>query len=159
MWKNLIFVLASVCISNAWAGANDPIVSMAWVGESIPGQSNVSLQLNLTTFKAAKLLSVGSPLVESIEIHSLKMHKGKMKLHIVESLSLPAHRTTTFGSNGLFLMMTGVKQQLNIGDRLPLNLKFAFPNNQTKTISAEAEVKHSELSYNHLGPSEIYDHR
>lgn len=159
MWKNFIFVIVLAGIGNAWAAPSDPIVSMAWAGESIPGQTSASLQLNLTTFNKAKLLSVSSPLVDSIEIHRMKMSRGKMKLHVVNSLSLPAHRTTTFGSNGLFLMMTGIRQQLNKGEHLPLSLKLSLPNNKIITITAEAEIKHAELSYKHLGPNDIYDRR
>lgn len=159
MWKNFFYVIVLAGMGNAWAGPSDPIVSMAWAGESIPGQNSASLQLNLTTFNKVTLLSVSSPLVASIEIHRMKMSRGKMKLHVVNSLSLPAHQTTTFGSNGLFLMMTGIRQQLDKGDRLPLDLKFALPNNKIITISAEAEIKHAELSYKHLGPNDIYDHR
>lgn len=159
MWKKIILTISVCWLSNAWAGPYDPIVSKAWVGESIPGQTTATLQLNLTTVKAVNLLSVSSPVAESVEIHSLMMHKGAMKLHIVNSLPLPDHRTTIFGSRGLFLMMTGIKQPLKIGDRVPINLVVAFADKKTKSIAAEAEVKQMELSYKHYGPDEVYDHR
>jgi hypothetical protein len=159
MWKNFIYLLACVFLSNSsWAGPYDPIVSKAWVGESVPGQSTATLQLNLTTVKPVTLTAVSSPLAEAVEIHSLMKLKGIMKLQVVPSLHIPEHRTTLFGSNGLFLMMTGLKQPLAIGDRVPLNLKFSFPDNQIKVISATAEVKKMELSYKHYGPNEVYDH-
>lgn len=158
MWKSIICVMALGWLSNAWAGPYDPIVSMAWVGESVPGQTTATLQLNLTTVKPVKLLSISSPVAASVEIQSLMMHKGAMKVHIVDSLPLPAHRTTAFGSNGLFLMMTGIKQPLKMGDHVPINLVVAFANKQTKTLSADAEVKKMELSYKHYGPNEVYDH-
>ena len=159
MRKSIMCVLAIGWLSNAWAGPYDPIVSNAWVGESVPGQTTATLQLNLTTVKPGNLVSVGSPLAASVEIHSLMMNKGAMKMHVVNSLALQDHRTTTFGSHGLFLMMTGIKQPLKIGDRVPLSLVFLFPDKQTKTIAAEAEVRKMELSYKHYGPNEVYDHR
>jgi len=158
MWKNLVCVLALTYIGNACAGANDPIVSKAWVGETIPGQTTSTLQMNLTTIKPANLLSVSSTLAEAVEIHKLMPHKGTMKVLIVDNLPLPNRRTTTFGTHGLFLMMTGLKQPLNIGDRVPLRLVIRFNDKQTKTISAEAEVRKMELSYKHYGPSKVYDH-
>ena len=159
MWKIIFVAIAFASFSNAWAGPNDPIVRMAWVGESVPGQTTATLQLNLTTIQAVKLFSVSSPIAESIEIHSLMKSKGEMKLQIVPSLSFPDHRTVTFGSNGLFLMMTGIKQPLNIGDNVPINMKFTFPDKQVKTVSVNAEVRKMELSYKHYGPNEVYDHR
>ena len=159
MWKTLAFALSLSSISVAWAGPNDPIISKAWVGESIPGQTTTTLQLNLTTIKPVNLISVSSPIAESVEIHSLMKYKGEMKVQVVNSLPLPDHRTTTFGSHGLFLMMTGIKQPLKIGDQIPINLTFTFADKQSKVISANAEVKRMELSYKHYGPNEVYDHR
>jgi len=143
----------------SWAGPNDPIVSAAWIGESIPGQTTVTVQLNLTTVKAVNLLSVTSPAAESIEIHSLMQHKGEMKVRVVPNLMLPDHRTVIFGSKGLFLMMTGLKQPLNIGDKVQINLEVAFSDKQVKTISSFATVRKMDLSYKHYGPNEVYDHR
>lgn len=159
MLKYIMVIMSACWLSNAWAGPFDPIVSAAWVGESIPEQTTATLQLNVTTMKAVNLLSVSTPVAESVEIHSLMMHKGAMKLQVVNSFFLPERRTTKFGSRGLFLMMAGIKQPLKIGDRIPLSLKVAFADKQIKTITAEAEVRKMELSYKHYGPNEVYDHQ
>ncbi|HQS57675.1 MAG: hypothetical protein B7Y56_08610 [Gallionellales bacterium 35-53-114] len=159
MWKSILYVLFMAGLNSAWAGPFDPIVSKAWVGESIPGQSTATLQLNLTTIKPVTLVSVSSPFAESVEIHNLTKVRGALKPQIVHSLPLPDHRTIAFGSQGLFLMMTGIKQPLKMGDRVPINLSFKFTDKQIRIISAEAEVKKMELSYKHYGPKEVYDHR
>jgi len=159
MWKPLALALFLSCISTAWAGPFDPIVSKAWVGESMPGQNTATLQLNLTTVKPVTLISVSSPVASAIEIHSLKLHRGKLQMHIVNSLHLPEHRTITFGSDKLFLMMTGIKQALNSGDKIPLILTFSFAGKHNQTISATAEVRKMGLSYKHYGPREVYDHQ
>lgn len=159
MCKQLICALALICMSNVWAGPLDPIVSAAWVGESMPGQNTATLQMNLTTVKPVRLLSINSPIAEAVEIHSLMMHKGKMQMHIVTSLPLPEHRTTAFNSDKLYLIMTGIKQPLNSGDQIPLSLTFSFNDKQTKTILATAEVRKMELSYKHYESKEVYDHR
>ena len=160
MWAKIV---SSVCLTgialSSWAGPNDPIISAAWIGESVPGQATVTLQLNLTTIKSVKLLAVTSPVAQSIEIHNLMKHKGEIKVQLVPSLNLPDHRTIIFGTKGLFLMMTGLNQTLNIGDTVPLSLKFAFADQTIKTISANAVVKKTDLSYKHYGTKEIYDHR
>ena len=160
MLRNTMLALSFIAaFNNTWAGPLDPIVSMVWVGESMPDQTSSTLQLNLTTVKPINLLSISSPVAKKVEIHSLMMHKGKMRLHIVNSFALPAHRTTVFGTRGLFLMMTGLNKPLNIGDKIPITLKYSFPDKQIKTIAVEAEVKQMELSYKHYGPNEVYDHR
>ena len=159
MLKYLNFSIALCFFNIAWAGPYDPIVSRAWVGESVPGQTTATLQLNVTTVKPVTLLTVSSPAAEAIEIHSLTKHKGVLQPLVVNNLHLREHSTVIFGSKGLFLMMTGIKQQLNTGDKIPVSLVVEFADRQSKTISAVAEVKKMELSYKHYGPNEVYDHR
>ncbi|KAF0202211.1 MAG: hypothetical protein FD173_2014 [Gallionellaceae bacterium] len=143
----------------AWAGPNDVIVDRVWVGESVPGQNSATLELNITTVKAAKLLAVSSEAADKVEIHSVSRHGGKMKTHVVDSLRLPAHRTTAFGSHRLFLIMQGLKKELNVGERIPLNIVVEYANKRRQTIAVEATVKKMALSYKHLGKDEVHDHR
>lgn len=144
---------------NVWAGPNDVIVDRAWVGESVPGQTSATLELNITTVKAAKLLAVTSLAADKVEIHSVSRQGGKMRAHVVDSLRLPAHRTTVFGSHQLFLIMQGLKKELNIGERIPVNVVVEYANKRRQTIAVEATVKKMALSYRHLGTEEVHDHR
>jgi copper(I)-binding protein len=156
--KFLCLLLLGVA-GNAWAVPNDVMVDQVWVGESVPGQNSATLELNITTVKAAKLLAVSSDAADRVEIHSVSKHGGKMQAHAVNSLRLPAHRTTTFGSHQLFLIMVGLKKELNIGDRIPVSITVEYANKRRQTIAVEATVKRMALSYKHLGTEEVHDHR
>jgi periplasmic copper chaperone A len=159
MWKIIMCAVAWGGLSNAWAGPYDPIVSKVQVGESVPGQSTASLKLNLTTVKAVTLMSVSSPAAASVEIQSLIPSKGTMKVQVLRNLPIPEHRTISLPTQAIFLIMTGLKQPLKIGDRVPVTLDFAFADKKTKSISTEAVVSEMELSYKHFGPNTVYDHR
>ncbi len=149
-----------LCFSGAsWAGPDDVVLDKVWVGESIPGQNSAILQLNITTVKPALLVAVTSDLVERVEIHGISRVGGKMKVRVVDSLRLPAHRTTAFGSKSLFLNMVGLKKEFNIGDRVPVSVVVEYANKRRQTIATEATVKKMELSYRHLGSEAVYDHR
>lgn len=143
----------------AWASPNDVMVDKVWVGESVPGQNSATLELNITTVSPAKLLSISSEAADKVEIHSVSRQGGKMQAHVVDDLHLPAHRTTAFGSHQLFLIMVGLKKELNIGDRIPVNLVVEYPDKHKQTIAVEATVKKMSLSYKHLGTREVHDHR
>lgn len=143
----------------AWAGPNDVVVDKAWVGESVPGQTSATLELNMTTVKPATLLSVSSPLAKKVEIHSMVLRKGQMMVREVDRLALPAHRTTTFGSHQLFLMMIGLNKELNVGDQVPVSIVVEYGDRHTQTIQVNAAVKKMSLSYKHYGPNEVHDHR
>lgn len=159
MRRQLLSLLLLSFAGVAWANANDVMVDKVWVGESVPGQNSATLELNITTVSPAKLLSISSEVAGKVEIHSVSRHGNKMQAHVVDDLSLPAHRTTAFGSHQLFLIMTGLKKELNIGDRIPVSLIIEYPNKRKQTIAVEATVKKMSLSYKHLGTQEIHDHR
>ena len=159
MWKKtLCFTLLFIAYS-AWAGPNDAIVNKVWVGESIPGQNSATLELNITTVEPAKLISVSTEAAERVEIHSVAQHKGKMSAHVVDSLPLPAHHTTAFGSHQLFLILVGLKRELNIDDRIPVSVMIEYANHRKQTFDVVATVKKMSLSYKHLGSEEVHDHR
>lgn len=159
MWDKVLCLLLLGFVSHAWAGPNDVIVDQVRVGESVPGQNSATLELNITAVKSARLLSVSSDAADKVEIHSVSKHGGKMKAHVVDSLRLPAHRTTVFGSHQLFLIMQGLKKELNIGDRIPVRVVVEYANKRRQTIAVEATVKKMALSYRHLGTEEVHDHR
>lgn len=159
MFAKSLCILMFVLSGNAWAGPNDVMIDKVWVGESVPGQDTATLELNITTVSAARLVSVSSPAANKVEIHSVSRHGGKMQAHVVDDLHLPAHRTTAFGSHQLFLVMVGLKQEFNIGDRIPVSLVIEYAKQRRQTIALEATVKKMALSYRHLGTGEVHDHR
>ena len=159
MWNKFLGVCLLGFSATVLAGPNDAMVDKVWVGESVPGQNSATLELNITTVSPAKLLSVASEAADRVEIHSMSRHAGKMAARVVDDLPLPAHHTTTFGSRSLFLILVGLKKELNIGDRIPVNLVIEYANGRRQTIAVEATVKKMSLSYKHLGTGEVHDHR
>ena len=159
MWRKWATILLFGFVGNVWAGPKDAVVQQAWVGESIPGQNSATLELNITTVHKAELLSVSSEVANRVEIQRVSMHKGKMSSQVLDSLPLPAHHTTAFGANRLFLMMVGLKSELNIDDHVPVSLVIEYANHRKQTIEIVATVRKMALSYKHLGAEEIHDHR
>jgi copper(I)-binding protein len=159
MRQGLFLAALIVTAAHAWAGTNDVLVNDAWLRESVPGQDAASLQLNLTSNKAARLVEVRSPLAAAVKMQRLYPVRGKVKAHDVASLRLPARYTMVFGGNNFALMLTGLKQQLNAGDRVPVSLTLEFAGKHTRKVEIEAEVKPLELSYKHYQSREVHDHR
>ena len=159
MWGKLLTILLLTASGMAWAGPNDAVVKQVWVGESIPGQNSATLEMNITTVAPAKLILVSTDVADKVEIHSVYQKAGKMSAHQVDSLPLPAHQTTTFGSHQLFLILVGLKKELDIGDEVPIKVVVEYENHRQQTFDVIATVKKMALSYKHLGTEEIHDHR
>ncbi|MFZ2161597.1 MAG: copper chaperone PCu(A)C [Sideroxyarcus sp.] len=157
MWRKL-FCVSLLLAGNAWAGANDVMVDKVWMRESVPGQKSATVMLNLSVTKAARLLSVSSPVAEGGEIQGVVMRHGKLQSGTVDSMKLAAHSTTTFGTRGMYLTLVGLKQALNVGDRVPVSL-VVETGGKTITINTEAQVRALELSYQHYNDPTVKDHR
>jgi copper(I)-binding protein len=158
MWRNLFCVAGLLLALNAWGGANDVMVDKVWVRESVPGQTSATVQLNLYVTKAARLLSVSSPVAAAGEIQGVVMRRGKMQTAAIDSMKLDAHSTTLFGTRGMYLTLVGLKQPLKTGERVPVVLVLDVAGKR-RTVTAEAEVKALELSYQHYGNPDVKDHR
>jgi len=158
MWRNLFCAVGLLLAVEAWAGANDVMVDKVWMRESVPGQTSSTVQMNLYVTKAARLLSVSSPAAESGEIQGVVMRRGKPQTGVVDSMKLDAHSTTLFGTRGIYLTLVGLKQPLNVGDRIPVTLVLEMAGKK-QTVNVEAEVKALELSYQHYNNPTVKDHR
>lgn len=157
MWRKL-FCVSLLLAGNAWAGTTDVMVDKVWMRESVPGQQSATVMLNLSVTKAGRLLSVNSPVAESGEIQGVVMRHGKPQTGTVDSLKLPAHSTTLFGTRGVYLTLVGLKQPLKVGSRVPITLVVEV-GGHTHTVKVEAEVRALELSYQHYNDPTVKDHR
>jgi periplasmic copper chaperone A len=78
---------------------------------------------------ADQLISASTPNAVSVEIHTMKMDGDIMRMREIDFIPLPPNAEVTLkhddrGQNGYHLMLMGLKERLNIGDRFPLTLKF-----------------------------------
>jgi copper(I)-binding protein len=157
MRRFLLLVLTVFIAPQAFA-ARDVIVDKVWMRESVPGQTAATVQLNLYVTKDAKLLAVSSPLAASGEIRHIMKRGGKMQQRTLRDLRLDGHSNTLFGERGLYLMLTGLKQPLNVGDHVPVTLRLTVGGKE-RMIEVEAGVRALELSYKHYNDPAVMDHQ
>ncbi len=158
MWRKLFCLAGLLLAFGAWADTGDVIVDKVWMRESVPGQTSATVQMNLTVTKAARLLSVSSPVARSGELQGVVMRHGQLLTEKVGSMKLNAHSITLFGTRGTYLSLVGLKQALNAGDHVPLTLVLEIGGKQA-TVNTVAEVRALELSYQHYNDPTVKDHR
>ncbi len=160
MWRKLLCLVLLGVASNVWAaGKKDVLVENAWVRETVPGQTSVSVQLSLTVTKPGKLIEVSSPLAKSGEMQRMYPSGGQIRMISVKNVRLQRGMPIEFGDRTVTLMLTGLKQPLKEGDKLPVSLTVAFADGDKTTVEVQAEVKALELSYKHYTEPEVHDHR
>lgn len=87
--------------------------------------------------KADRLLRASTPVAETVGLHETTLNGDVMSMQPVNYIEIPANGQVELKPGGLHLMLAGLKQDLNPGDRVPLQLVFE----NAGTIKIEAEVR------------------
>jgi len=133
--------------SSAWAGSRDVVVKNAWVNETVPGQTKVSVQMDVTaTASSGKLVAVESPESESGEIERMWPSHGKVTMAPVKMVRLPRGKPVSFSERNFAVMLLGLKHPLKIGEQVPVNLTVVLSDGRKVTVEVKAEVRALELS-------------
>lgn len=145
--RNLLFVLMLVLTGSAWAGSGGVVAKNVWVNETVPGQTKVSVQMDLTsTASAGKLLAVDSPVAESGAIQKLWPSHGKVTMSPVRNVRLPRGKPVSFSERTTSLVLLDLKQPLKVGQQVPINLTVVLADGKKVTVEVQAEVRALDLS-------------
>lgn len=71
-----------------------------------------------------RLLGVTSPRAERVEVHEMTMDGAVMQMRPVESPTIAAGQSLTFGPGGMHLMFNGVAEPFAEGQQIPIQLTF-----------------------------------
>ena len=96
----------------------------AWVRTPAPGQKTAAAYLDLTSDTDAALIAAESPAAGKVELHTMNMDGGVMRMRPVQKIDLPAGKTVKLAPGGLHIMLLDIKRPLKEGDKVPLVLKF-----------------------------------
>lgn len=103
-------------------------VDRPWLRETAPGaRTGAGYGLVVNGGKAEdRLLGGSTPLAERVEVHSMTMDKGVMRMRpVTKGLAVPAGGRVALKPGGYHLMLIGLKERLRAGAMVPLTLKFA----------------------------------
>lgn len=117
---------------SATASANDyqagaVHVDHPYARATVPGQPSGAAYMTLENRgkDGDRLIAAASPAAQKTEIHTMAMDGNVMKMRQVDSIELaPATKVVMKPGDGYHIMLLGLKQQLKLGDTLPLTLTF-----------------------------------
>ncbi|MGH8743808.1 MAG: copper chaperone PCu(A)C [Burkholderiales bacterium] len=145
--KNILLkIIQSLLWGLCWVGtilyaADEIKVAQAWARATAPGQQIAGAYLQITSAVPAKLIAASSPVAGRVEIHSMRMENGVMKMRQLQSLDLPAQHAVKLEPGGLHLMLLDLKAPLKPGDRVPLRLTVQRANQSRLEMEVRAEVR------------------
>lgn len=105
-------------------------ISDAWVRANAPGQKVGAAYMSLTSAQDSNLFAVESPAAGTVEIHSMSMKNGVMKMRMLETLPLPAGKLEKLAPGGYHLMLFDLKKPLKAGEQVKFKLSFKDKDNK-----------------------------
>ena len=134
-------VLALALMFFGAATQADVTVKESWVRGTTPAQKATGAFMEITSSEAASLLSASSPVAGVVEIHTLKMEDGVMKMRAIPKLDLPAGKGVKLAPGGNHVMLMDLKQQMKKGDVVPITLKIEGKDKKVQMLEVKAEVR------------------
>ena len=134
-------VLALALMFFGAATQADVTVKESWVRGTTPAQKATGAFMEITSSEAASLLSASSPVAGVVEIHTMKMEDGVMKMRAIPKLDLPAGKGVKLAPGGNHVMLMDLKQQMKKGDVVPITLKIEGADKKVQTLEIKAEVR------------------
>ena len=109
------FKVGKIKVVHPWA---TPSPSGAEVGAAY-------LEIQNLGSKQVTFLGASSPNAERIEIHSMMIDGGVMKMRpMPNGVKIGAHKTALLNRMGMHLMLVGIKKSLELEEMVPLTLHF-----------------------------------
>ena len=131
-------VAASLLAATAQAQVT---VKDAWVRATVPQQKATGAFMQLKATKNSKLVSASSPLTPAVEVHEMAMQDNVMKMRQVPAVELPAGKTVELKPGGYHVMLMDLKQQVKVGDEVPLTLTIENKDGSRATVELRAPVR------------------
>jgi periplasmic copper chaperone A len=136
--RTLSAALLLTCTLSAQAGIT---ISDAWVRATRPGQEVGAAYMTLSSSDWSCLTKVSSAAAGAIEIHSMSMDKGVMKMRMLEHLELPAGKPVKLAPGGFHLMLFVLKKPLVAGGTIEVELTFEDAKSKIETKKVKLPIK------------------
>jgi copper(I)-binding protein len=120
-----LFSLLSLTIVLCACEANHGVAIMDnWVRANAPGQSVGAAYMTLLSAQDSTMIKAEADVAGAVEIHSMKMENGVMKMRMLEELPLKAGKTEKLAPGGFHLMLFDLKKPLTAGENVNFTLSF-----------------------------------
>ncbi len=132
--------IASILIS-ACSKQDSIEIKNQWVRANNDGQDVSAAYMTIVSNEDTSLIKIDSDVADVIEIHSMSMENGVMKMRMLDTLDLIAGKPTELSPGGFHLMLFDLKKPLAAGKEAHFTLHFKNKAGQEKTISVTSPIK------------------
>ena len=121
-------LLAAALLATATLGAQAGAISVTdpYAMAVPPGQPNSAVFMTLVNNSKENraLVAAETPSAGVVELHTHVHEDGMMKMRKVDNIEIPAGQTVTLKPSGFHVMLIGLKEKLEPGQEVHMNLIF-----------------------------------
>ena len=124
--KTLYSVLAMATVMLIGCSKQAPEINITdnWVRATAEGQEVGAAYMTITSVTDNSLIKVESSVTDSVEIHSMSMENGVMKMRMLDQLALKANTPNKLTPGGFHLMLFDLRKPLKAGESVSFTLHF-----------------------------------
>ena len=142
--KSIISLLVLAFLLSACEVNNRVAVIDSWARASVPGQSVGAAYMTFISADDSTFVRAETPIASSVEIHSMTMDNGVMKMRMLPELQLKAGKEEKLAPGGFHLMLFDLKKQLKAGEQLELKLTFRDTSGKITQQTLTLPIKEAE---------------
>jgi hypothetical protein len=127
--------LAPLAPASAQITVNEP-----WVRATVAQQKATGAFMQITSPSNTRLVGAKSSVANIVEIHEMAMEGTLMKMRAIQGIDVPAGKAVDLKPGGYHVMLIDLKDQIKVGDTVPITLVFegSDKKQQTREINAPA---------------------
>ena len=95
-----------------------------WVRATAEGQDVGAAYMTITSASDKSLVKVEHSVTDSVDIHSMSMENGVMKMRMLDQLALKANTPNKLTPGGFHLMLFDLRKPLKAGESVSFTLHF-----------------------------------
>ncbi len=129
-------LLATLLLASCKAASGPPAITIdqPWARATVPGQQASAAYFTIRNRGGGdSLLSVSSPQADA-SLHSTTMANGIMRMRPLQKLDVPANSSVELKPGGTHVMLMKLKQPLQAGSSVELDLKFQKSGERKVTV-------------------------
>jgi periplasmic copper chaperone A len=138
MLSKCVFFVIFLLIANGAMGQTGQIEINAPWARATPGHvESGAVYSTIVSPTTDRLTAASSPVAKKVELHTMSMEGGVMRMRPLAAIDIPAGQTVTLSPGGTHIMLLGLTQQLRQGQSFPLTLSFDNAGPRQVTVAIE----------------------
>lgn len=133
----IVLAMCLITAGTARAQSGGLVVKDVWARATPGGAQTGAAYATIVSPTADRLTAVASPVAKTVQLHTMSMDGGIMRMRPVAAIDIPADQPVMLKPGGIHVMLEGLNQPLHEGQPFSLTLSFEKAGERQVTVTVE----------------------